>query len=203
MEELKNSLTSPPVKKETATEETRLDVVKKKSLGSKLKDEFIANDFETIKHDFWKNYVVPYVIDGVANLSKSLIDLIFYDSESVPFRRSQDKNNREKYASQNRSTIRTRTPVDDKPVARSTHEIIWRGDTARGKAEKVLYNLRKDLENDFYDAVTVKDLYSEAGLTSTDYTHSGLGWTDLSSAKVLRTASGYVLSLPEPKKLED
>lgn len=40
------------------------------------------------------------------------------------------------------------------------------------------------------------DLYDLAGITCRNYTANRYGWTDIQSAKVIRTREGYTLQLP-------
>ena len=47
-----------------------------------------------------------------------------------------------------------------------------------------------------YQIVSVADLYDLAGITCRSYTANKYGWTDLQSAKVVRTRDGYILQLP-------
>ena len=42
----------------------------------------------------------------------------------------------------------------------------------------------------------VADLYDLAGITCRNYTANRYGWTDIQSAKVIRTREGYTLQLP-------
>ena len=62
------------------------------------------------------------------------------------------------------------------------------------------YDDRRDDRREYainqYQIVSVADLYDLAGITCRSYTANKYGWTDLRSAKVVRTRDGYILQLP-------
>jgi hypothetical protein len=64
----------------------------------------------------------------------------------------------------------------------------------RGDAELVLDQLESAIAN--YGIASVADLYDLAGITCRNYTANRYGWTDIQSAKVIRTREGYTLQLP-------
>ena len=59
--------------------------------------------------------------------------------------------------------------------------------------ERVLFT-EKAIAN--YGIASVADLYDLAGITCRNYTANRYGWTDIQSAKVIRTREGYTLQLP-------
>ena len=61
-------------------------------------------------------------------------------------------------------------------------------------AELVLDQLESAIAN--YGIASVADLYDLAGITCRNYTANRYGWTDIQSAKVIRTREGYTLQLP-------
>lgn len=62
-------------------------------------------------------------------------------------------------------------------------------------AETILANMYELLNQ--YRVVAVADLYELAGL-STGTSDNRFGWTDLSSARIIKTREGYKLELPRP-----
>lgn len=69
---------------------------------------------------------------------------------------------------------------------------------SRVDAERVINGLY-DLLNQ-YELVTVKDLYSLLGVSST-YTDLNYGWTDLRGSDIVRVTQGYLLKLPKPQPI--
>ena len=66
---------------------------------------------------------------------------------------------------------------------------------SRGDADLVLDQLEAAINQ--FGLASVLDLYDLAGITCpTSYTADKYGWTDIRSAKVVRTRDGYVLELP-------
>lgn len=69
---------------------------------------------------------------------------------------------------------------------------------SRGDAEEVLARMYEMIDSE-YGNVSVADMYSLAGASTTgNYTANKYGWTDLSTARTVRTANGdgYILKLP-------
>ena len=64
----------------------------------------------------------------------------------------------------------------------------------RGDAELVLNSLEDAIAQ--YGIASVADLYDLSGVTCRGYTANKYGWTDIRSAKVIRTSDGYILQLP-------
>lgn len=70
----------------------------------------------------------------------------------------------------------------------------------RGDAEVVLANMRGLLMD--YRAVSIADMFDLAEMTSPNgYTDNKYGWTDLSSARVIRVNGGYMIDLPRAGQL--
>jgi hypothetical protein len=70
----------------------------------------------------------------------------------------------------------------------------------RGDAEVVLANMRGLLTE--YRAVSIADMFDLAELTSPNgYTDNKYGWTDLSTARVIRVNGGYMIDLPRAGQL--
>ena len=64
----------------------------------------------------------------------------------------------------------------------------------RGDADLVLDQLESAIAK--YEVASVADLYDLAGVTCRNYTANRYGWSDIQSAKVVRTSEGYVIRLP-------
>lgn len=66
------------------------------------------------------------------------------------------------------------------------------------EAEKVLAEARAILDR--YGSVTVADVYDMTGMM-TDYLDGVYGWTDLHKAEIVKNTNGYVLRMPESRKI--
>lgn len=66
------------------------------------------------------------------------------------------------------------------------------------EAEKVLAEARAILDR--YGSVTVADVYDMTDVM-TDYLDGVYGWTDLHKAEIIKNTNGYVLRMPESRKI--
>jgi hypothetical protein len=156
---------------------------KKRTVGSK-----IAEDVVGVKEYLKKDVLIPSAKKLIVDLVKDGIEMLAYGSTGrrgdrpVVDRVSYDK----RYV---RSDDRYASPVQ--PRARFDYDNIeFR---SKDDADNVLRRLDEMI--DTYGHARLSDLYDLIG-ESCDYTYNSYGWTNLSSAKVLRTSGGYVLDLP-------
>lgn len=93
------------------------------------------------------------------------------------------------------STSNGSTVKKERPVYRGFDEIIFED---RGDAEAVLMLMQQSIET--YHNVSVLEMFDFAGITTMDYTWSKYGWTDISSAQIVRIQDGpdigYKIRLP-------
>lgn len=69
----------------------------------------------------------------------------------------------------------------------------------RTDAEEVIIRMNELIAR--YGLVRVTDFYELVGMTGS-YTENRYGWTDISSAKVIRDRDGYIIKLPRPLPLD-
>lgn len=160
--------------------------VKKRNAVTKLADIFLPEDRSSMKEYILEDVIVPYF----KKIADDAFHLFLYgrgSSSNSSVSRSSGTYYSSIYDSGRRSNVvsteRKKYVVDD---------IIF--DT-RQDAEKVLLKLRDELKT--YKMVTVLTLCEFADVPSNpnDYNY---GWTDLSSASVVRVRDGYALNLPKP-----
>lgn len=66
----------------------------------------------------------------------------------------------------------------------------------RGDADLVLDHMKTIIHD--YGFASVADLYDLASISEVDFSSNKIGWTDISSSKVVRVEGGYTIELPKP-----
>ena len=182
-------------------------VVKRKaSLGSRIRDAFLAGETETtIGALVLFGVIIPGLKDLLfETITEGLQRSLFGDGGST-YRRSASS--RRNGGNTNYSKISTLGPsrgsyardpeISDRGRARHNFDEIVL--SSRGEAQQVLDRLI-DLV-DTYEIATVGDLYDLVGITE-NFTDQKWGWTNLASARISRVGGGYLLNLPRPQPLD-
>lgn len=180
-------------------------VSRKKPLGRRLRDVFIGGDTKSVVHYVIADVLIPQAKDMLSEaVSQGFERLIYGDSR--PGRRmgsrysSPSPTNYTRYAVRGNNPIgrQARDEVRGSPSVRP-HEIDDILLATRVEAETVLdrmYDLLRE-----YEMVTVSDLYSLLGLSSS-YTDQKWGWTNLQTCDIRRVRDGYILILPKIAPLD-
>lgn len=176
-------------------------IVKKKGLGSKLKDLFFGEDLKTSVENTVTDILVPAAKDAVSDAITGTVETLLFGraggrrysrrpsafsdyrpkvNYASPFRDERDRDRERPYRS----------------ARASLNDIILE---SRGEAEHVLDILLEQIER--YDKVSVADLYEAVGVIG-NYTDNNYGWTELGSARIQRVRDGYMLNLPDPILLD-
>lgn len=179
--------TAPPVKK--------LDKVvsggaktRKKSEVRKFANIFVPEDVENVKSYILMDVIVPGVKGAIAD---AMSILLFGETGRIGGRR--DKGSRvsyQRYYDDRRDDRRDYA----RPRAATGFEYDDIVFDSRGDADMVLDHLEEAIAN--YGLASVADLYDLSGVTCRSYTANKYGWTDIRTAKVIRTRDGYILQLP-------
>ena len=161
---------------------------RKKSEARKFVNIFVPEDGENVKSYIMMDVIIP----GIKNAIADVISIVLFgDSGRIGGSRSKrDGRSRLTYWDDRRDDRREY----GRPRAAAGFEyddIIFE---TRGDAELVLDQLESAIAN--YGIASVADLYDLAGITCRKYTANRYGWTDIQSAKVIRTREGYTLQLP-------
>ena len=193
--------------------------VKKKSLGQKVKEAFISQDFKTAAQGVNNNVIIPaikrVIADAIANTVNSMLfgssaptissgfkinpstwtwNGITYSGQHVNYS-GISKQNQQQIAVPNMGRYRY-------------DEIIIQPDVSRGEtltdaerhADDVLFTLRDQLER--FGKVTINDLFETCSLPMVS-TMGNYGWTNLKEAdKVLVPGMGFLLKMPSPTLLK-
>jgi len=174
-------------------------IVRKKSLGKKLSETFLAEDVASVKDYLFFDVIVPAVKDVIVNTITNGIQAFVYGNTA---RGSGQRFNgtygaqRSGYTPYNRygqrpdpalRTVRDDYMNDKEPIMESKYD-----------AEIVIEDLKDLIAT--YGQATVGDLYDLIGFDSkhTDYKW---GWTDLTTASVRHVRDGWLVDLPRPVRV--
>lgn len=184
---------------------------RKKSHLKRFRDLFVG-DGRSVRDMILEDIIVPGFRDVAFDAFQTGLEGVFYRGDNRPRRgRPGQRGVNVGHVAYNRMSPdpRDRRRHDDprdlrrdlSPRGRANHnfdEIIL---PTRVEADEALSQMYDLLER--YDAVTVADLYTIVGISSTPIDLKW-GWTDLFNSGVTRTrGGGYLLDLPTPEYLKD
>lgn len=179
------------------TDEKRIkDVVttnvklKKRKGAAKLADIFITEDISNVKTYIFEDVLIPTIAKTLVDIITDSANMIFLGKTGRSKTQTYKPNGYVSYSSTSRDRddrFRERPARSNRP---NLDEIYFEYAV---DAEKVLDSLNELIEA--YDVARVADLYDSIHVTCqhTDYNY---GWTNLSSADVIKTRDGYLLKLP-------
>jgi hypothetical protein len=178
---------------------------RKKSLGRRLREVFIGGDTKSVAHYVIADVLIPQAKDMLSEaVSQGFERLIYGDSR--PGRRPNSRytspgpTNYTRYAVRGNNPIGRQAREDPRtPTTLRSHEMDDILLATRVEAETVvdrMYDLLRE-----YEMVSVSDLYSLLGLSST-YTDQKWGWTNLQTLDIRRVRDGYILILPKTIPLD-
>jgi hypothetical protein len=160
---------------------------KKKSGILKIAEIFVPEDVTNVKEYVITDIIVPAVKAAISDI----VNIYLY-GEPRQARRSTSTNSRVSYGryyeKQDKPSYRSEKPVRS---GYDYDDIILDN---RGDAEGVLVALDDIIAE--YGVTSVADLYELVGIDE-NYTDHKYGWTNLSTAKVVRAGDGYLLKLPK------
>lgn len=165
---------------------------KKKSLGEKLIDTFIAEDISTVRKHVFTDVVVPKIIDIIISGVTEGLTRLFRGGGSVRQYNSNSQYYNKPSSVYHAASNNVQTNTQD-TYSRSVYsyaDIIYE---SQMDAENVLTDLISEI--DVYGSVSVAHLYEIIGRDTNpiDYKY---GWKSLSSARSERITDGYILKLP-------
>ena len=178
-------------------------VQKKKTLGEKFSENFLATDLQSITRYVIFDVLIPEFKNMLSDIvHKSTNMVLFGDRRGARTDRDRGQSYvRTSYSSYFDDRNGRRDDRDDRTVPRPrsrnlVDDLVF--DT-RADAEEVLSNMIMLIEK--YGCATVKNLYNFSDVPS-DYTHDKYGWFDLRDATVDRVQGGYLLKLPKPQVID-
>lgn len=179
-------------------------VRKKKTLGVRIRDMFVAEDGRGVLESVIGDILVPAMKDMVADsVSQGIERMIFGDARPVRRRESRPSSfgntnhtNYNRYSNNNRREV-VQTAHNRLRAAHDFDDIVI---ASREEANDVLDNLTNIIER--YQFVSIRDLYELVG-EPFHHTDEKWGWSNLRDASVRRVSNGYLLALPRPEAIDD
>lgn len=179
---------------------------RKKPIGKRFAEAFGAQEGQGVMDYILYDIVVPAVknmlLDSIADGAEmALFGEVRsrrrrsnggggsrYQYDKVSYRNDRD----DRYSRSRRDRFDDRQDARPRANIRDYEDIVF---GSKADAEEVISGMIDTIE--MYDQVTIADLYDMAGVTP-EYTYGNYGWTNLSTATVVRNRDGYVLNLPRP-----
>lgn len=162
---------------------------RKKSEVKKFANIFVPEDAENIKSYILTDVIVP----GIKNAIADVVSTMLFGEPGHIGRNGGNRGSKISYQKYYRDDRDDRRDYGRPRSAAGFDydDILFE---TRGDADLVLDQLESCIAN--YGIASVADLYDLAGITCRSYTANKYGWTDIRSAKVVRTRDGYILQLP-------
>lgn len=181
----------PPEQDKRAEKVVHGKVKAKKNETRKWTDLFISEDVANVKSYILMDVIVPSIKKAFYDLVVGTLDMSLYGGRGGGKRPTADKvSYRTDYNSISRRDDRSYSERNRTSSGYSYDDITVE---TRGEAEMVIS--RMDEIMDEYDQVRVADLYDLVGITG-DYTDNKYGWTNIQTARVVRTRDGYKIQMP-------
>lgn len=201
---LRGEPVTEPVEKSKVEKVVEGEVVfRKKPLGRRFRETFIAEDGMTIREYVTNDILLPALRDLIYDVSIGSVErALFRDGRSVGRRGVRGGlmgpgGIRYDLASRGGSTRREDPQIGRRSrAAHDSDEVIL---PTRADAEAVLAGMFDILDR--YESVKVSDFLELVGKSS-NYTDERYGWTDLRGSRAVRTRHGYLLDLPRTEVLE-
>lgn len=168
---------------------------RKKSLGTKFAETFLAEDIRDVKSYVIRDIIIPTAKDLVFNAFNGILEGLLYGTGSSK-RRRNDKQ-KASYEAYYKSGNDRRQPSKTADVY-DYQELIF---PDISEANGVLDALTEYADS--YGQVSVGELYDAVGKTS-EFTDRKYGWfkDDLKNVKARRVHGGYILTLPKAIALD-
>lgn len=186
-----------PIPEKKIEKVTTGKVVTKKHSGiRKFADVFVSEDVESVKSYILLDVLVPAVKKAISDIVTNGIDMILYgENGSNNVKKSTaSKISYQRYYDDRRDDRRHAEP--QRQLGYSYDDIIIE---SRGEAEDALSRMSELV--DTYGMVTVADMCDLLGVTCR-YTDNKYGWTDIHTARIVRTRDGYMIKLPRAMPID-
>ena len=167
---------------------------KKPSGISKFTGAFISEDASNVKSYILSDVIIPAAKKLISDIVRDGIDMFLYGSTSGRSNKSSgSKISYTNFYDRDRRPSSVSNPVR----ARFDYDVITF--PSRGEAEAILDGMQEVIDR--YTFVTIADMYDMAQLTA-PYTSNKYGWTNISTAEVVRDRDGYIIKLPKASPID-
>lgn len=209
------------VQKPAAIKPVGTGKLKKKSLGTKVKETFISTDLPDVKGNIVNDIIVPsaknMVLDAIRSIASGAVgtvEMMLFgriSRGSLVGDRRRDYSSigsRIRYESMSGRSHSSRELTSTQRASFQFDSIIFEGvevidgieRNPRQQAQAVIDSMIDHIE--MYGYATVRDLYDYANITTRDYTESAYGWRSFSTARPEPVAGGgYIIVCPKPEYL--
>lgn len=172
--------------------------IKKRSLAKRFVDTFFAGDMRDVKSYLIFDVMVPAIKETIDSLINKGTEMILFGEATKPASKNRISGGTYvSYGSSFRPEREKLVPSRQNRMLRKFDDICFE---TIGDANQVVDILTELI--DLYHQATVGDFYDAAGITP-EWTEAdeNYGWTDLSTARVVRTRAGYIIDLPKCVRL--
>ena len=201
-----NKEKEPKPKKEIEKVVTTEVVIKKKSIGSKFREVFIAADIRSVQQYLLYDVLIPAVRNTIVDATTKGIQRVMYGESAV---RRRDFGPGPRVTTYNRPVDRGfqspidarsysgRTPPDrdPRPQRHDREDPVL---SSREEAALVLERMNDII--DTYEAVSVADFHELLGLPS-NHVDNKWGWIYLGDVQIQQIREGYLINLPSAEPI--
>ncbi len=174
---------------------------KKKSGLQRFANEFISEDIDNVKSYVWTEIILPNVKDILFNSLRTAFEMFIYGDSDRGHSNRRGQRSRVSYESMYYNDDRYRRERSNRQRGRTGYNFddITIDDYA--EAQEILDQMDELI--DVYGIASVADYYGFAGETA-NHMDRRYGWTDITSAKIVRTRNGkYFIKLPRACPIDD
>jgi hypothetical protein len=176
-------------------------VVKKPSIGYRMKTTFFGGDFRSAAAFVTADVLLPALRDILVNIITKGGESVIYGDRYSRGRGGYTGRTQYNYSSPiHRDPRDNRAPLPDQPrmqrrIGRASADIIL---STRGQAESVLEGLNDIIDK--YDVASVADLRYLLDLPSSSVDNK-FGWGFLRNVEIRQTRDGWLLDLPPEQEI--
>lgn len=173
--------------------------LKKKGGFGKLKGLLISEDAKDVKGYILGDVIIPTIKKMISEAASSAIDILLFGETRRRNGSSSTPGSRVSY----RKYYDDRDYRDSRDRRRDRYEVFDYDNLEfdnKGDAEMVLDSLIEVIEQ--YKMATVGDAYDFAGVSTNSYMVNRYGWSDLSSARIVRDRDHYYIDFPKPMPID-
>lgn len=176
---------------------------RKKTVGERIADSFLATDKEEIREHLLFDWFIP----GIKTIVEDIVHMILYgDAVRGDGRIRRDRGESSLRRVSYNSIYDEKRRRDDEYISRRGSRRPELTFDRRSDAEQVLSGISELIDE--YGRATMKDFYNIVSEVTygdidipTDYTMTRYGWTNLSAASVVHVRDGYLLKMPKAEVL--